>query len=101
MRVKIASRIMRTTIDIDDPILRKLKAMQARDGRSLGRLVSDLLSQALTSEVKEAAPRYFAWVSSPGPLLVDLRDKDAVMSTLESEEATEGGDASERERDAS
>ena len=37
---------MRTTIDIDDPILKKLKAIQARDGRSLGRLVSDLLAQA-------------------------------------------------------
>ena len=38
---------MRTTIDIDDPILKKIKAIQARDGRSLGRLVSDLLAQAL------------------------------------------------------
>ena len=52
---------MRTTLDIDDPILKKLKAIQARDGRSLGRLVSDLLAQALSAtEVKEAAPRYFA-----------------------------------------
>ena len=47
--------------DIDDLILKKLKAIQARDGRSLGRLVSDLLAQALSAtEVKEAAPRYFA-----------------------------------------
>lgn len=74
---------MRTTIDIDDPILKKLKALQARDGRSLGRLVSDLLAQALAGEVKEAAPQYFAWVASAGPLLIDLADKDAVAEALE------------------
>ena len=74
---------MRTTLDIDDPILKKLKAIQARDGRSLGRLVSDLLAQALAGEVKEAAPRYFTWAASPGPLLVDLADKDAVHEALE------------------
>ena len=83
MRVFLASRIMRTTLDIDDPILNKLKTIQARDGRSLGRLVSDLLAQALAGEVKEAAPRYFTWAASPGPLLVDLADKDAVHEALE------------------
>ena len=66
---------MRTTIDIDDPILKKIKAIQARDGRSLGRLVSDLLAQALASEVKEAAPQYFAWTASAGALRVDLANR--------------------------
>ena len=74
---------MRTTIDIDDPILKKIKAIQARDGRSLGRLVSDLLAQALASEVKEAAPRYFTWAASAGSLLVDLADKEAVYEALD------------------
>ena len=75
---------MRTTLDIDDPILKQLKDLQARDGRSLGRLVSDLLAQALSAtEVKEAAPRCFAWTASAGALLVDLADKDAVCEALE------------------
>ncbi len=74
---------MRTTIDIDDPILKKIKAIQARDGRSLGRLVSDLLAQALASEVKEAPPQYFAWTASAGALRVDLADKDAVYEALD------------------
>ena len=74
---------MRTTIDIDDPILKKLRAIQARDGRSLGRLVSDLLAQALASNVKEVAPQYFVWATSPGPLRVDLADKDAVYAALD------------------
>ena len=37
----------RTTIDIDAPILRDLKRRQKQEGKSLGRLVSDLLAQAL------------------------------------------------------
>ena len=43
---------MRTTIDIDDPILKDLKRLQKREGKSLGRLVSDLLAQALANSRK-------------------------------------------------
>ena len=46
MHPQIASRIMRTTIDIDDPILVDLRRLQQREGKSLGRLVSDLLTQS-------------------------------------------------------
>ena len=28
---------MRTTLDIDDPVLRELKRLQAKEGKSLGR----------------------------------------------------------------
>jgi len=38
---------MRTTLDIDGPILSELKALQEQEGKSLGRLVSDLLARAL------------------------------------------------------
>ncbi len=37
---------MRATIDIDDSVLKKIRAIKTRDGRSLGRLPSDLLAQA-------------------------------------------------------
>jgi hypothetical protein len=33
---------MRTTLDIDDPVLKEIKRLQRREGKSLGRLVSDL-----------------------------------------------------------
>ena len=32
---------MRTTLDIDDPVLQELKKFQTKEGKSLGRLVSD------------------------------------------------------------
>ena len=35
MLIEIASCIMRTTIDIDDPILKDLKRLQKREGKSL------------------------------------------------------------------
>ena len=70
---------MRTTIDIEDSILKQLKDIQARDGRSLGGLVSDLLALALATEEKERVPpQPFSWISSPGPLLIDICDKEAL-----------------------
>ena len=38
---------MRTTLDIDDPILKDLKKIQQKEGKSLGRLISDLLARAI------------------------------------------------------
>ena len=40
---------MRTTLDIDGPILRELKKLQIKEGKSLGRLVSDLLARPATT----------------------------------------------------
>jgi hypothetical protein len=75
---------MRTTINIDDPILRDLKKLQRREGKSLGRVVSDLLAQSLTSQAAErsaAAP--FLWASQPMGARIDLRDKDALRDALD------------------
>jgi len=38
---------MRTTIDISDPILKEIKAIHEREGRSMGSVVSELLAEAL------------------------------------------------------
>jgi hypothetical protein len=75
---------MRTTLDIDDPILRDLKALQAREGKSLGRLVSDLLVQALAAP--GGAPtdtREFRWISRSMGARVDLADRDAVLDAMD------------------
>jgi L-aminopeptidase/D-esterase-like protein len=39
--------IVRTSIDIDVPILREIRAVREREGRSLGAIISELLSEAL------------------------------------------------------
>lgn len=74
---------MRITIDVDDPIFLKLKELQRRDGRSLGRLVSDLLAQTLSTEaVRPAAPRCFVWIAKPLGPRIDLEDKDAIRNAM-------------------
>jgi hypothetical protein len=75
---------MRTTIDIDDPILKDLKRLQRREGKSLGRLISDLLAQALATERRRAPPRPpFRWTARPMRARVDLADKHAVLDAMD------------------
>jgi hypothetical protein len=75
---------MRTTIDIDDPILKEIKRIQLREGKSLGRLVSDLLAHSLaqTRRAPEAAPP-FRWIARPMGARVDLGDKDALLDAMD------------------
>lgn len=71
---------MRTTIDIDDPILKDLKRLQRREGKSLGRLMSDLLAPAL-ADARAASPPdapSLRWISRPMRARVDLAERDAV-----------------------
>lgn len=75
---------MRTTIDIDDPILRDLKRLQQREGKSLGRLVSDLLAQSLANRRKaEPEPPAFQWISRPMGARLDLLDKHALLDAMD------------------
>jgi len=75
---------MRTTLDIDDPILEDLKRLQEREGKSLGRLVSDLLAMALGQMKSRKAPvRDFKWISQPMGARVDLADQAAVITVME------------------
>jgi hypothetical protein len=86
MRLELSSRIMaRTTVDIDAAVLRDLKRLQKRQGKPLGRLISELVAAALTREKaaeEETSP--FTWTSRPMGARVDLEDKEAVRAALDS-----------------
>lgn len=73
----------RTTLDIDAPILRDLKKRQRREGKSLGRLVSDLLARALDSSEDEKTDTAFTWNARPMGARVDIADKEAVRAALD------------------
>jgi hypothetical protein len=53
---------MRTTLDIDDPVLHAVKELARRDGRTAGAVASDLIRRALSQPaatgVQEPAGRY-------------------------------------------
>ena len=74
---------MRTTLDIDDPIHRELKRLQVKEGKSLGRLVSDLLARALKEEATSTAASPRSWIARPMGARVNLADKDAVNRILD------------------
>jgi hypothetical protein len=73
----------RTTIDIDDPILKEIKAIQKREGRSMGKIVSQLLAEALVKQKPSAKIPRFKWISRPMRSFVDLSDKDEVYRILD------------------
>ena len=74
----------RTTIDLDPTVLRQLKARQRREGKTLGRLVSELLSTAMQADGDQSpAPALLAWSSRPMRALVDLDDPEALRRALD------------------
>jgi hypothetical protein len=74
---------MRTTLDIDDPVLRELKRRQRAEGKSLGKLASELLARALAEPHSEAAGAPFAWISRDMGARVDLADKEALYAAMD------------------
>lgn len=75
---------MRTTINIDDPILRRLKKLQRRSQKSLGRLVSDLLAEALANEPsRKQRTVEFSWISKPMRASINLSDKCAGLDAMD------------------
>jgi hypothetical protein len=72
----------RTTLDLDPSVLRELRRLGEREGKSMGRVASELLARALGEHDAPAPP--FRWVSDDlGAPSVDLEDKEAVRAVLD------------------
>jgi Ribbon-helix-helix protein, copG family len=75
---------MRTTLAIDDDLLKRMKEMAAREGMTLQGVVNDLLRQALAQQRPKSKPRLVlrGWeaVERPG---VDLLDHDKLFDVLD------------------
>jgi len=74
---------MRTTFDIDDLVLREIKAIHQREGRSMDAVVSELLAEALACRRSSRARPPFRWISRRMKCLVDLTNKEAVYAALD------------------
>ena len=80
----VASDIMaRTTLNIDTPILIDLKRIQRREKTSLGRIVSDLLAEAIAGRGSEPDPPAFEWIAEEMKPLVDIADKESLYAALD------------------
>jgi hypothetical protein len=76
----------RTTLDIDTPLLEELKKLQKEQRRSLGKIVSQLLADALARQRTAPASPKLRWVSRPMGARMDLADKEAVYGALDRRE---------------
>ena len=73
----------RTTIDIDDPILKEIKGLQKKEGRTIGKIVSQLLAEALARRKTHGSTPKLDWISRPMHARLDLADKDALYAILD------------------
>ncbi len=85
MRGVIASRIMRTTIDLDPTVVKELKRRSRGAGKSMGQLASELLATSLREQgSRQKHPAVLEWIAKDlGRPLVDLEDKEAVRAALD------------------
>lgn len=74
---------MRTTVDIADPILADVKRVQAREGKALGELITELLAEGLASRQRQEPRTELRWIAKDLGPRIDLRDKDAIWALLD------------------
>jgi len=88
----LTSRIMpRTTFDLDATVLADLRHRAAAEGKSMGRVASELLAVGLGDEKpKQASPLRWAR-KEMGAFKVDLEDKEALSNLLDREEFERSG----------
>ncbi len=74
---------MRTTLDIEDALLRKLKEKAAREGQTLQRVANDLLRQALARSRETGSYRLEleGWEAAEQPG-VDILDRDKLWDLM-------------------
>jgi hypothetical protein len=83
----ITSSIMRTTIDIDGPLLDEIRRIRDQEGKSMGQVVSDLLAQALASRRDQSTePTQLRWTARSLGAQVDFNDKEALYRRIEGPE---------------
>jgi hypothetical protein len=79
--------VPRTTLDIDTSVLEELRARQHREGKTLGRLASELLATALQETEADEDEQPFHWRSHHmGKPKIDLEDKEALWAILDADE---------------
>ena len=72
----------RTTLDLDPSVLRELRRRGASEGKTMGRVASEVLARALAQGEPER--QELAWVSDDlGLPRGDLEDKEAVRAILD------------------
>jgi hypothetical protein len=90
---------VRTTLDIDDPLLERLKRLAERRQVSLGRLASELIARGMKEPPagEEAAGGRFRWPPvALGQPRIPLDDKERLWAALDADAPAGAGQAAAR-----
>jgi hypothetical protein len=76
---------MRTTLEIDDHVLRKAKELAAREGKTLTRIVEEALRERVAGPRQAARPFRLRPLTKRGRLIpgVNLADRDALYERMD------------------
>ena len=74
---------MKTTLEIDEGVMRQLKQRAAREGRTMSELVETALRALLARQEKRAKELPPLPVWDGGGLLVDVADREALYELLD------------------
>lgn len=75
---------MRTTLDLEKPVLDGLRSLQKIEKVPLGRIASRLLAEALSRDACGVTDQpVLHWVATPMHAKVNLADKDALARAME------------------
>ena len=77
---------MRTTLDIEKPVLEELKKLQKAQKKPLGQITSALLAEVLQSRQLTSRERELPeleWTTARMGAQVDISDKDALHRALD------------------
>lgn len=84
MRNDLASDVMtRTTLNIDQTVLRGVRRLASSEGKTLAQVVSELLAMALAAQKRHTPADKLSWKTKSMRARVDLEDKEAVYAALE------------------
>lgn len=77
---------MRTTLDIEKPVMDELKRLQKIEKKPLGQITSGLLAEALKNrQISEPRldPPKLSWVTAEMGARIDISDKEALHRALD------------------
>jgi len=77
---------MRTTLDIEKPVMEELKRLQQVEKKPLGQITSGLLAEALKNRQlsqERSGPPKLSWMTTDMDARIDVSDKEALHRALD------------------
>lgn len=80
-----ATKRMRTTVHLEDELMKRVQQIAAESGRSTTEVIEDILRREVAGEGADRKPYRLKWTTVSGRLQpgVDLADRDALIERME------------------